>query len=100
MSKRLTPLDTFGQGVVERGTKLGVAIFFGEQLLMRGERHHGVADFMREPVGHGLDHAQIGGFNFEPAQLLALCQIVHHEEDRGGERRILALERGDRDVED
>ena len=77
-------LDAFGEGGVERGAKFGVAIFFGEQLLMRGERHHGVADFVGEPVGHGLDQAQIGGFDFEPAQLFALRQIVHHEQTEAG----------------
>ena len=76
--KRVTRLTPSARACVERCAEFGVAIFLGEQLLVRGERHHGVADFVREPVGHGLDQAQIGGLDLEPAQLFALRQVVDH----------------------
>ncbi len=47
-------LDAVGQRHVERGAESGVFPFVREQLLVGGERHHGVADFMGQAIGHGL----------------------------------------------
>jgi len=40
--------DTIGQGSIERGAKFRVFPFVGEQLLVSGERDHGIADFVGE----------------------------------------------------
>ncbi|MGD0615553.1 MAG: hypothetical protein ABSA69_08960 [Verrucomicrobiota bacterium] len=64
-------------------------------MLMRGQRHHGVADLVGQPVGHGPHQAQVGGFDFQAAQLFALGEIFHHQQRGGGLGGIPAPERND-----
>ena len=45
--------------------KFLVLVSLLEQLLVGGERDEGVADLVREAVGHGGDEAQVGGLDFE-----------------------------------
>src|SRR5438105_15895059 len=69
------PVDAFdaiSQGEIERGAKFRIFPFFDEQLLMSGERHHGISDFMSEPISHGLHEAEIGSLDFEAAKLFDL----------------------------
>ena len=92
------PLDAVGQSDIERGAEFGVFPFIGQQLLVRGERDHGIADFMGEPIGHGFDQAQIGGLNLEAAQLFALGAVFDHQQGGSGQAGLLPLERDDIDV--
>ena len=72
--------------------------FSREQLLVRGERHHGVADFVREAVGHGLDEAQVGGLDLQLLQLLGLREVVGGEQRGNRHGGIAALKRHDADA--
>ena len=74
------PFDAVGERMVERFTEFGVRVFFCEQLLMRGERHHRVANLMRHAIGHGLDQTQILGLDFQFLQLLGLCEVLGSEQ--------------------
>ena len=91
-------LDAIGHRAVEGFAELAFPEFLAEQLLVRGERHHGVADFVREAVGHGLDEAQIGGLDFQTAQLLGLREVFGREQRGNGHGGIAALKRHDADV--
>ena len=90
--------DPIGERMVERLAEFGVPVFFGQQLLMRREWHHGVADLVREAVGHGFDQAQVGRLNFQPAQLIALRKVFGGQQRGDGRGRIRPLERGDADA--
>ena len=61
--------------------------------MMRGERHHGVADLVHQPIRHGFDEAEIGSLDFQPAQLLALAQILGGEQRGSGHGRIAVVKR-------
>ena len=76
----MTRLTPSARRSVERGAKFGILPFVRQQLLVRGERHHRVADFVGEAVGHGLDQAQVGGLDFQALQLLALGQVFGHQQ--------------------
>ena len=91
-------LDAIGQRMVERLAEFLVVEFLREQLLVRGERDDGVADFVREPVGHGFDEPQIGGLDFQMPQLFGLREVFRGEKARNGHGGIAALERHDGDV--
>jgi len=92
--------DAVGQGRVERGAELGVLPFVGQQLLVGGQRDHGIADFMRQAVGHGFDQAQFGRLDFEVLQLFALREVFRHEQRRGRQAGRLPLERDNADAVD
>ena len=49
----------------------------GEQLLMSGKGHEGIADFVGHAIGHRLDEAQVGGLDFETLQSFAVGMIFH-----------------------
>ena len=66
--------------------------------MVRGERHDGVADLVHQPVGHGLDEAQICGLDFQPVQMLALAQVLGGEQCRRGHGGIAVLKREDADL--
>src|SRR5439155_13850067 len=71
---------------------------FGQQLLVGGNRHKRVADFVGEPVGHVFDQAQVGGFNFQAVQLFGLRMVFDDQERRVGNAGAVALEGDDRDL--
>ena len=56
------------------------------------------SDFVRHAVSHGLDKAQILGFNFQFSQLLALREILGGEQRGNWHCGIAALKRHDIDV--
>ena len=73
-------LHAIRQRRIERRAEFGVLIFIRQQLLVGRERHHRVADLVCEAVGHGANKAQIGSLDFEPLQLLALREILDHQQ--------------------
>ena len=92
------PLDAVGQRSVERGAELRILPFLRQQLLVGGERHQRVADFMRQAVGHGFHQTQIGSLDFQASQLLALRQVFRHQQRGARQAGLLPLERNDIDV--
>ena len=90
--------DAIGERLVEGFAEFPVLVFFREQLLVGGQRHQCVADFVREPVGHVFDEAQVGGLDFQAAQLLDLGEIIGGQQRGHGHGGISALKRHHADV--
>src|SRR5882724_3496023 len=59
---------------------------------------HGVADLVGHAVGHGADEAEVGGLDFELAELFALREVIGGEQRGGGQGGVAALERDDADA--
>ena len=77
-------LDAFAQRRVEGLAEVRVVKALVEQLMVRGERHDGIADLVHQPVGHGLDEAQVRGLDFQPVQCsLSLKSSAVSSAERG-----------------
>ena len=68
-----------GQGLLE----FRVANALLEQLLMGGNGHDGVADFVGHALGHLLHQPQIGGFDFQMPDAVGRRAVLHHQQGRG-----------------
>lgn len=91
---------TIGEGGVEGGAELGVLVFAVEELLVCGERDHGITDLMGEAVGHLADEAEVGGFDLEVVELFGLGVVFDDEEGGAGQSVGLGLDGDDGDLVD
>src|SRR5258708_6682266 len=92
-------LYSITQGRIKRGAEFRIFEFFPEQLLVGRQRDHGVANLVSEAISHGVNEGEIGGFDFQSTQLLALSEVFNHQQRGSGRPRRRPLKWNDNHFE-